>query len=586
MPFPFFILTFAPKASPQTGEQLPQRGQENDGKNTLIRLFPQDMKRIVYVLMALIGLTAIGCNRQQTYDRVLADADSIIEQNTDSAFTMLQTIPDVLDDGDEASRALYAVLMAQAAYKLYKPVPHDSLMLKATRFYEHNKNTRMLYRGYYYRAMPLYEQGRHDDALLLLKKGEELATKTHDVLYMSKYHESLCMVNDRAGCYNLMLHYARLFHADAIKTKDTVLISRGLSHIFGAYTFLKQYSLAKENILKVIPYLTSLDSIEKSYILTNIGCSYHKYGDFQNAKHYLALSLRCYPKYNTYAELGDVYADEGNFKEAEECWQKALSSENSRIVLNTLTSIYKRYRNQGNHSKALDVLEQISHFKDSLSEVSEKKAILEIQEKYDKQAIENKYYKAQTWIWRCIFMAFAVVILILYLYRRSVKAYTTKLNKSNQTIHKIQQQITRLEDERDRKIAEIDAEKELHGKEVASISQKYDKRIERLKDKIDSVQHEAYERIGHGRDIYRSAMRNMPIRLRDDEKCLIEYYSVFHYATYQKWMEEYEDLSVRYLVILILQELGKKDSEIEQLLIVSPGALRTAKSRINAKKKS
>ena len=257
-----------------------------------------------------------------------------------------------------------------------------------------------------------------------------------------------------------------------------------------------------------------------------------------------------------------------------------------RIVLNTLTSIYKRYRNQGNHSKALDVLEQISHFKDSLSEVSEKKAILEIQEKYDKQAIENKYYKAQTWIWRCIFMAFAVVILILYLYRRSVKAYTTKLNKSNQTIHKIQQQITRLEDERDRKIAEIDAEKELHGKEVASISQKYDKRIERLKDKIDSVQHEAYERIGHGRDIYRSAMRNMPIRLRDDEKCLIEYYSVFHYATYQKWMEEYEDLSVRYLVILILQELGKKDSEIEQLLIVSPGALRTAKSRINAKKKS
>lgn len=51
-------------------------------------------------------------------------------------------------------------------------------------------------------------------------------------------------------------------------------------------------------------------------------------------------------------------------------------------------------------------------------------------------------------------------------------------------------------------------------------------------------------------------------------------------------MEEYEDLTIRYLVILILQEMGKQDSDIEQLLCVSSGALRTAKSRINAKKKS
>ena len=188
-------------------------------------------------------------------------------------------------------------------------------------------------------------------------------------------------------------------------------------------------------------------------------------------------------------------------------------------------------------------------------------------------------------IWICVGVILFAVLVGYELYRRSVKAYS-KLDKSYQTIQKIQQWITHLEAERDHKVSEIETEKEQHDKDVASISQKYDKRIEQLRDRVDSVQREAFERIGRGRAIYRAALRNTPIRSREDEKCLIEYYSVFHYESYHKWMEEYEDLTVRYLAILILQEMGKQDSDIEQLLCVSSGALRTAKSRINAKKKS
>ena len=188
-------------------------------------------------------------------------------------------------------------------------------------------------------------------------------------------------------------------------------------------------------------------------------------------------------------------------------------------------------------------------------------------------------------IWICVGVILFAVLVGYELYRRSVKAYS-KLDKSYQTIQKIQQRITHIEAERDRKMAERESEKEQHDKDVASISQKYDKRIEQLRDRVDNVQREAFERIGRGRAIYRAVLRNTPIRSREDEKCLIEYYSVFHYESYHKWMEEYEDLTIRYLVILILQEMGKPDSDIEQLLCVSSGALRTAKSRINAKKKS
>ena len=544
------------------------------------------VKQLLIIFVSLMLLTTtIGCGRQQVINRVLDEAGEIIEQNPDSAYTLLQTIDDIVDNGDESSIAHYIVLLTEASYKKYLETPNDSQLIQAINYYQQEDDRPMLCQAYYYRAMILYEQGEHDQALLLLKEGEELASQLNDVLLMSKYHESLCMVNDRANCHELMLKYAKLFLTDALKLNDTTMISRGLSEVAVAYLRLGQKENGHEIILQTLPHLNKLKESSRSYILTNIACTYHHAGDLELAERYLKLSLKTSAMPNTYAELGDVYADEGNITEAEKCWNKALESGSSRIRLNTLTSVFKQYKKHSDHSKALGVLEQIHHLKDSMNDASEKEAIWEIQQKYEKQSIENKYYKAQTWIWRGVFITFALIVIILYFYRRSVKAYTTKLNESYQTIQNIQQHIIRLEKERDQQLLEINTEKELRNKEVEIINQKYDKKIETLKAKVVDIQREAFERIGHGREIYRAVLRNIPIRYRDDEKCLIEYYSVFHYESYHRWMEEYDSLSVRYLVILILQEMGKKDAEIEQLLFVSNGALRTARSRLNNKKK-
>lgn len=60
------------------------------------------------------------------------------------------------------------LLTAQACYKLYKPVPADSLLANPVRYYEQAANLPMLCQAIYYRAMPLYEKGQHAEALLLL----------------------------------------------------------------------------------------------------------------------------------------------------------------------------------------------------------------------------------------------------------------------------------------------------------------------------------------------------------------------------------------------------------------------------------
>ena len=88
--------------------------------------------------MAVLIVT--GCDRKRAYNRVLSEVDVMIEQDADSAYTLLQNITEAATDGDEAVRARYILLTAQACYKLYKPVPADSLLANTVRYYEQAAN--------------------------------------------------------------------------------------------------------------------------------------------------------------------------------------------------------------------------------------------------------------------------------------------------------------------------------------------------------------------------------------------------------------------------------------------------------------
>ena len=78
------------------------------------------MKRLRYLLF-FYAIVLAGCGNQSAYDRLLVEADSLIEQHTDSALRLLESIPDVADKGNEASRAYYILLLTQARYKRYQP---------------------------------------------------------------------------------------------------------------------------------------------------------------------------------------------------------------------------------------------------------------------------------------------------------------------------------------------------------------------------------------------------------------------------------------------------------------------------------
>lgn len=518
------------------------------------------MNKLIVLLLA-IGLCS--CSRQKDCHSLLTQADDVMEQNADSAYTLLQQITDVTDNADQASIAYYQLLMTQACYKLYKPVPSDSVLQGVVDYYKQSGNRPYLCRALYYQSMILYEQGRHDEALQRLKEGEELALALSDVSLLSKYHESLCMVNYKAGAHALMLEYAKLFLDDAIKQKDTALISRAYSHVSTAYTRLGQHDKARSYILQILPFLHQTDDSIRAYILTNIGCTYHRDGLTDSAKYYLNKSLQLHPRANTYAELGDIYFQEGDIQQADKCWGQALLSSNPLIVVNTLETMSEHYRRMNDDHHALLLTERIVHIKDSLYTSSEQAKIAEIQKRYDKQVVEKRYYKALSWLLGVSLLGIVLSFVYYVYHRRTVRKYNSKLDERQRIINEARRQMKALEDS----------------------GQEHHKEISDLQQQIKDIRREAFEEIGHGREVFNSVMDNRPIQYHEDEERLVEYFSVFHYETYHHWMLSYKPLTLRLITILILQDMGKTDTEMTQILCVTNGAIRTAKSRLKSKRK-
>ena len=518
------------------------------------------MRRLPFLILYLLLGLAMGCDHQHTFNRVLVEADSLVEQQADSALHLLENIPDVMNKGDESNRAYYTLLLMQAKYKCYESAPSDSLINAAVHYYEQTGNASLLCRAYYYRAMTFYEQGRHEEALLLLKKGEDLAIHNHDTLYMAKYHESLCVVNDDARYDDMMLRYAQLALRDNRQLGDTSAIIRNLSQISNALYRLGKQKESKDSILKVLPLLHQMNTISKSYILTNIGCSMHTAGNLEAARKYLEESLKINPMPHTYAEMGDVYADEEKMTEAEKNWQEALKTDDSQTLLNVLSSMQERYEQQHDYQSAISISNRIHQIKDSLTQASEQAALAEIQHKYDKQVVENKYYKVLVWLFGSLLLLIAISICYYYYHRRTVRRYTNQLTAKEEAIRNAQQRIALLEG--------MDGE---HHEEIMALDAQ-----------IQMIRQQTHEQLGQGKEVYEAIAAGKKLQSTNKEHYLIEYYSILRYKQYASWMNEYKDLTSRLLTYLILQDMGKSDSEIQDTLSITNSSLRSIKTRLKS----
>lgn len=305
-----------------------------------------------------------------------------------------------------------------------------------------------------------------------------------------------------------------------------------------------------------------------SLLLLIIGCTRQEtpQGNISpSGNHYERAMQLCETNHYAEAELilkeGELAAEANDNKlELQKCQE-------TRFLVARILDANTQQRNYEllhDHEKAANMAQFITLAKELLHHTYEQEKITELQHRYEQQAADRRHYQVLAYLFGLLLLAILMVLAILYFNRQRIAQYNSILDLNAQTIERAQQRIERLSLE----------------------SEAHDKEINRLNDKITSVRRSTNERLGRGKEVFDliSSGGKLPPSA-DDENSLIEYYSVSHYATFHEWATRYDHLTARLYTYLILQDMGKQDDDIAQILCVSASAVRSIKSRVKARKR-
>lgn len=305
------------------------------------------------ILICIFTSLVEGCSNQTDYNKILVRADSLMQEQPDSALYLLEGI--TTDNlGEIANRAYYALLLTQARDKNYILQTDDSLIQIAAHYYDTQENAAMQARAHYlwgsvYRDMNhcgnaikeyhqaatyakkvdannllgliynnagllYYTQDLNHSADSIFQLSEQLAIQRNDSNLLAEIiarRGRIKMENgadDYVEAEQMMLHALNITHS----IKDTGIeatISASLSTLYG-WMDLGEKSLyhAKRSLA------LQKDSSHNYRGLMLLGNAYYKTGQYDSAKIFLNQSLGTKSfgiKSDAYMRLADIAKNQG-----------------------------------------------------------------------------------------------------------------------------------------------------------------------------------------------------------------------------------------------------------------------------------
>lgn len=545
-------------------------------------MFADKMKLYTQILTVLFLFTGlVSCNMFSNVSRRLAAADSIMEQDPDSAYLILNKISgaDIVTPEDSA---YYGLLYSQARYKLAKKT--DTAMLaKSIAFYKKHYNPMLLQRSYFYYGSVLEDNSSDDMRTIMLcyKRAERLIPEVNDTLMTLRIYEALTTSNLNAVIPDASLKYARLELQTAKKYSDKSWIASGL-YGMGQAMFL---SGAQDSAMYYIQKLEKHAKYEtkqaRALIYNNIAAYLSSYESPDNSKieHYIKLSLSCDSLTTSVNMLADLYMRTNREEQAADIYHKMLRSQSSEIRLSAYSSLEDYYFQKNLYVYAYDMRKHYDSLytiiEDSLRNVN----LNELQLKYDNEVIVRTYNATLGKIAICFeFATIMILVVVLIAYRKFHKSklrfmqYKHMLEQTRHEIVKLKNDNEITLKEKEAKLRKILIEKKMaiqkFERQLSSKDRTYTSELHTLEQSLRYIFHLANE-------------DNFSQYGKKDREAFIEIYRMFEPA----YVEELECLSndlkltVQEKLYCVFRNMNKNDETIQRMFCWSDDALRKTKSR-------
>src|SRR5690606_36865296 len=313
------------------------------------------------------------------------------------------------------------------------------------------------------------QRGMYPEALKTAFEEYDLRKKLGDDKAILQALLEVGYTYDRMKDFKTAIQWYNKALVSANKLNDDYLLGRTYGLMGIAYDELEQYDKALDNNFRAIEYYQKAEASGAMKIwYSNIGNTYIKLQDFENAEKYTLTSLAITAKTNvellTRVNLGKIYLETNRFDQSQEVLDSALyfikKEDEKRMLSEVYLRLHELQKKQNNYKEALEYYQKYKENEDFLLNEAKAKQINEMSIQYDisekeKQILEQRAVIAENSLemeqknFQIIlaFSLFFTSILLGYLFFYRQKQKAARLEKENQ-----------LKDA----LAKIEIQKELH----------------------------------------------------------------------------------------------------------------------------
>ena len=404
------------------------------------------------------------------------------------------------------------------------------------------------------------KKGNNAEAITALKNGEIFAKKAKNKNAIHHIAELLAFINLKNGNYNTALKYAHIALNNSIATNNKSWIVEDLNRISAIFAGQSKADSSDYYMNEALKKTKDLPQKLKVEFYTNASIYYFNTNKLAESKKYALKSLNIQQSERAQTILGAIYYSEGETERALDLLKKSASSNNLEHKAEALSLMSDIKKEQGEYKEAMKLAERSKAAEDSMKARQQTEDMLALQKSIEKEeAVKN----AGQWMPAAAtaIAALAIIIIAAAVYHR--KKMSRARNLMEEDREKIEMYTQQMES-------------------MAASGKDREKEIKKLKKKIEDIRKHEAETVSRGKRLHKEiAEGGTTVKWsKDDFEAFIEYFRIEYAEKAREAEGRYGKLTTNSLFALSLITIGFSDKDIQRIMAITPGALRTIKYRL------
>ncbi|GKH87246.1 hypothetical protein CE91St5_32010 [Parabacteroides distasonis] len=369
-----------------------------------------------------------------------------MKSDPDSSHILLDSIA-VPDNLSDKLLARWCMLSGKVADTLYTDLPYVQQLLRAQAYYKSHGTKQEQAKIGLYLGRSYVEDKENEKAMKVYLQALDIALRSED------YNQAGYICSYMGDLYDFEGNY--LLGKDKYKEAESYFRKAGnmrssafaLRDVGRMYAFSDSLDIALIFLLKADTIIVEVgDSSDIGTIYNGIGNIYNMLGNKELTKLYLwkNVNMSDFDDAPSYRTLAGIYIEEGDFKNARICLEKAsVPSFNDMTRFSVLYGYSLLEKAEGNWEKAWFYLDEYNSASDSILTIRNRENIIKIEKEYEhlKISLENmrlKSDKQKYFIYWVISVSILLILLWVFQIRidrknkRLLKQEIDLSNKSNE----------------------------------------------------------------------------------------------------------------------------------------------------------